>query len=76
MYSKPLTSNLNGDLLGSHPITTDFVYWIFFLVLNFFLIFELMLILKQKLKKKKNYFFTFQNKKHFENQFISHFEYK
>jgi hypothetical protein len=34
-----------------------------------------MLILKQKLKKK-NYFFTFQNKKHFENQFISHFEYK
>jgi ABC-type uncharacterized transport system permease subunit len=75
MYSKPLTSNLNVDLLGSHPITTDFVYWIFFLVLIFFLIFELMLILKQKLKNK-NYFFTFQNKKHFENQFISHFEYK
>ena len=57
MYSKPLTSNLNVDLLGSHPITTDFVYWIFFLVLIFFLIFELMLILKQKLKKKKLFFY-------------------
>lgn len=42
MYSKPLTSNLNGDLLGSHPITTDFEFWSFFS--NFKLLFFIFLI--------------------------------